>query len=189
MCRARLCSNTVHSQAASGVNYCYLVVWGSITGTDTVSPPTDEQTPRGLFLLAFIFRHYWSEKKEKKSLRKLDQNEHHPPHSALDCQRVQSSNRRVFFAARRLFFNHISLLIATFFSDRWGPKAGVGSFYSSLLVMNKTPNEGTSFRWRPFRVFVAPEDFWHFQQFTHFFTLYRCLREDSWPQSEQNCLM
>lgn len=121
-------------QAASGVNYCYLVVWGSITGTPPNPPlPAGEQTPRGLFLLAYIFRQYWSQKKEKKSLRKL-----------------------------------LSSLLPSSQTDE-AQKLADGSFYSSLFIMNKTPNEGTSFRWRTFRVFVAPEDFWHFFSNSHIF--------------------
>lgn len=145
-------------QAASGVNYCYLVAWGSITGTHTVFPPprrwADSQrfVPSRVYLSSLLV----AKKKKKRVYASLIK---------------MSVTRRTLLWTGGVSRAQISCFYCCYlYLRQMRPKSWqMDPFIHHSSSWIKLTNEGTSFRWRTFRVFVAPEDFWHFFRNSHIF--------------------
>lgn len=132
-------------QLASGVNYCYLVVWGPIAGTHSLS----RDIPRGFLLLTPLFRHTGAAKCSC-ALSHLVINaalcfalsEFSVVRAPISCFTVL---RGAALCKGAQGFHHISLLIASFNLRQMRPKSLWRILYSSLLIINKNFKWGNIF--------------------------------------------
>lgn len=123
------------SRLASGVNYCYLVVWGPIAGTNTF-PEVSFSSHLSFITLGTKCSRVLSHTKSALCFALSDSSLVRAPVSCLTVL-LEAPMRK---GAQG--FHHISLLIASFNLPQMRPKSLWKILYSSLLIINK------NFKWR-----------------------------------------